>query len=87
MDSSCLFKIENRTAIKFLSKDGIALKGIKDRMVFVFAEACPSHFTKKNDYSYFAWGKKPLKTNQSSKKIMATIFWDCKGMLLINFKG
>ena len=44
------------------------------------------HILQKNDHNCFVWGKKSLKMNQSSKKIMATIFWDCEGMLLIDFK-
>ena len=51
MDSSDLFKIDHRAVIKFLAKEGIAPKDIKDRMVFAFAEACPSYSTKKSDYT------------------------------------
>lgn len=59
-------KLEHRSVIKFLTKEGNSPKIIHERMTAVYGENCPSYFQVKFWSKQFKWGRESIRDDPKS---------------------
>ena len=60
-DSKKLLDLEQRSVVKFLTKEGKKPKEILERMVVVYVESAPSYYIVKFWSKQFKWGRESIK--------------------------
>ena len=68
--------------IKFLTKEGANAKEIHQRMADVYGDRSPKYSTMAKKSS----PHQKFRTQPSAGKVMATVFWGLKGIILIDYK-
>jgi len=61
--SKKLLDLEQRSVIKFLTKEGKKLKEILERMVAVYGESTPSYYKVKFWSKQFKWGRESIEND------------------------
>lgn len=79
-------QIEYRAVIKFLTKQGKSPPTIMDEMSAVYGDHCPGKTMVYKWHGLFKLGRESIEKSESAGKLMATVFWDCQGILLIDYK-